>query len=344
MGAQTAVGYSAMTSAASIRSGISRLGKHPFMVDKKGHPVIMARAVYLDDGIPLLDRFLQLGIEAAKEALNSLDTMKFTPEEIPLILGLPGQRPGFDKEMVDEIKGKFQKTKFPCTLSPVETITCGHSAGLMAVARGCDYIKAGVTDICLVGGIDSYEDPDTREWLDETEQLHSKTTKYGFVPGEGAGFCLLATPKIIKKKGTHILGNIIGAAITSEKNIINTNTTCTGEGLSNAIWQAIVQTDNIDLIVDHIICDMNGVRYRGDEYGFTVPRLRKYLKAPDEFLTPADKWGDVGAASGPLFLNLAISSNLRYYAKGPVTLAWTSSDGGERSAVLMEFDNYNTDT
>lgn len=48
-----------------------------------------------------------------------------------------------------------------------------------------------------------------------------------------------------------------------------------------------------------------------------------------------DAWGDVGAASGPLFVVLAVASGQRGYAHGRHVLAWASSDGGTRAALTL---------
>lgn len=90
--------------------------------------------------------------------------------------------------------------------------------------------------------------------------------------------------------------------------------------------------------VDYTICDQNGEAYRADEFGFMLARLSEYFIDPSDYMAPADCWGDVGAASGPLCTNLTIFSAEKGYAKGPRTLLWTSSEGGERTAAIIEAD------
>ncbi len=80
---------------------------------------------------------------------------------------------------------------------------------------------------------------------------------------------------------------------------------------------------------------MNGEPYRADEFAYTIVRHGGRFVDASDFLTPADCWGDVGAASGPLFVVLAATSGQRGYAKGALTLFWTSSDSGERCAALV---------
>jgi 3-oxoacyl-[acyl-carrier-protein] synthase-1 len=52
-------------------------------------------------------------------------------------------------------------------------------------------------------------------------------------------------------------------------------------------------------------------------------------------LCPADCWGDVGAASGPLFLSLAVEASQRGYSKGPYAVMFAGSESGYRAAALI---------
>jgi 3-oxoacyl-[acyl-carrier-protein] synthase-1 len=87
-----------------------------------------------------------------------------------------------------------------------------------------------------------------------------------------------------------------------------------------------------------MICDQNGEPYRADEFGFALVRLSERFSGGSDFLAPADCWGDVGAASGPLFVALAAAAAERGYARGPYYLAWASSESGERVAALLGLD------
>jgi 3-oxoacyl-[acyl-carrier-protein] synthase-1 len=87
--------------------------------------------------------------------------------------------------------------------------------------------------------------------------------------------------------------------------------------------------------IDDIIGDMNGEPYRADEYAFAIVRTSRRFVDAGTFQAPADCWGDVGAASGPLFAVLATAAASRGYARGPHTLLWTSSESGERTALVL---------
>ena len=68
---------------------------------------------------------------------------------------------------------------------------------------------------------------------------------------------------------------------------------------------------------------------------FTVLRAQSAFVNMLDNVTPADCWGDMGAASGPLLATLAISSGARGYAPGPRSMLWTSSEGGYRCAAVL---------
>ena len=87
-----------------------------------------------------------------------------------------------------------------------------------------------------------------------------------------------------------------------------------------------------------MICDQNGEAYRADELGFMLVRLSERFRGGSDFLAPADCWGDVGAASVPLFVILAAAAAERGYARGPHYLVWASSEGGERGAALLRLN------
>ena len=53
------------------------------------------------------------------------------------------------------------------------------------------------------------------------------------------------------------------------------------------------------------------------------------------FEAPADCWGDVGAASGPLYISLVVEAEARGYSRGPLSLVWASSVAGQRAAATL---------
>jgi 3-oxoacyl-[acyl-carrier-protein] synthase-1 len=89
--------------------------------------------------------------------------------------------------------------------------------------------------------------------------------------------------------------------------------------------------------VAHSYCDFNGETYRADEYGFTFCRTSECFENAGSFTAAAECWGDVGAASSFLALALPLAAWSRGYAKGPITLVWSSSAHAPlRGAALVK--------
>lgn len=328
LGAFTPIGGDAFMSAASVRAGICRFEAHPYLVDTAGQPMVISSA-QVSPELRGLERYLALVLPALEEALAPVDG------PVPLVLGAPPPRPGRPERLEEELASALRRSVLGPRLSAIDILPHGHAAGLMALEAACKQLRGGVQH-CLVGGVDTYLDVETLEWLDSTEQLKSERHRWGFIPGEAASFCLLASPLAATgRSALRPLAHVLAAATQREPNRIKTDTVCVGQGLTRALRQ-VLQGLPPDARVEQILGDLNGERYRSAEYGFASIRVRSHIEDAASIRTPADCWGDVGAASGPLFVCLAVTSALRHHAPGPLALAWAGSEGGERSAALLD--------
>jgi 3-oxoacyl-[acyl-carrier-protein] synthase-1 len=313
--------------------------EHPYMKDREGNPMTIVRDALLPVDLCVLDRLTELAATAAQECLSPLARLapRFPP--VSAFLGLPPQRPGLPGEVIEQVVHQSERAIrdfYP--LSSIRSIARGHASGLMALQEGLSEIEDGKTDFCLVGGVDSYLEPEILEWLEESDQLHSPENAWGFVPGEGAGFVLLASQKVVGRHGLEVLGHPLVAATATEESLIKTDSVCLGRGLTEAFRAVFASLTPPAPKIDQVLCDMNGEPYRADEYGFAVVRTSERFAAAGDFLAPADCWGDVGAATGPLLAGLAIAAARKGYAKGPHALLWASSEGGERSASIVKIE------
>lgn len=335
-GARTAVGSSAPATAAAVRAGIAAMAQHPYMIDHMGNPMMVCRDPTLPIELSMTDRLVELALGAAREALEALPEKSRDLMPMPVWVALPEQRPGlpeyFEHDFFRRLSAGLSDRVH------VQQMNCrplGHAGGLYCMEQAIEWLQRGESRFCLVGGVDSYLDADMLEWLDDQEQLHSETAIWGFCPGEGAGFCLLASGTIAASHSLTASIEVLAAATAQEPNRIKTETVCIGIGLSEAFKKALASLPRDDR-VHYTICDMNGEPYRGNEYGFSVLRNPGKFADDEDFMTPADCWGDVGAASGLLFVVLASFAAQKGYAPGPYVLLWASSEGGLRGAVLLK--------
>jgi 3-oxoacyl-[acyl-carrier-protein] synthase-1 len=335
-GARTPLGMQAAGSAAAYRAGLSAAGEHPFMIDRLGDPMPGALDPGLSPTLPGTDRLMALVETALREVCAPLKALARRRLRFPMYLALPELRPGFSRRDADQIRARVTSVEnLPIDISDVGILTEGHAGGLSALGLAADHIEQGRFDACLVGGVDSYFQPDTMEWLDANRQLVGADGRSAFVPGEAAGFCLLMSDRINASLGLRALAQVGARAAGRETKRMKTESICLGEGLTTVVHRVVSRLTPPSETVNGIICDINGERYRGEEWGFVCLRLPEFFDDPVGYSSPADCWGDVGAASGPLFAMLACHAAERGYGNGPRTLLWGSSEGGLRAAVLL---------
>lgn len=291
----------------------------------------------IDPRIMGVQRLLALARPALIDACEPLAAAGISGLAVPVYLALPEFRPGFSDRDAEAVRAGIAATsELPIGITAVAVAPMGHAAGLAAIAKARSQIETGACDICLVGGVDSYFQSDTMEWLDANLQLAGAVSRSGFVPGEAAGFSLLMSEDACSRYGVPAMARVRSAGTARESNLIKTADRCLGKGLTETVQNVVAVLDDGTQTVNAVICDVNGERYRAEEWAFVCLRLAQYFDDPAAYDSPADCWGDVGAASGPLFAMLACRAAARQYAKGRNTLIWASSEGGLRGAALLE--------
>jgi 3-oxoacyl-[acyl-carrier-protein] synthase-1 len=336
VGARTCVGSSAATTAAAVRGGISGLALHPTFVDITGEPVSFAADPILDPDAPVETRLLAMLRSVTEEALAADSSGATVPPDCCL-LALPEPRAGLPAG-VEARLAAAQAQDLGLAPDAVRTLQRGHAGGLMALQAAAQWLSQGEFQALLVVGVDSYHDRQTLRALEVQHRLKSSKIRGGFPPGEAAGACLLVRGAVANRAGLRSLLQIRSAATAVEPHPLRATEACLGEGLTAAI-ASVVQ--NLVLPQEQITlsyCDLNGERFRNEEFVFAQMRTQDAFVDANNYLSPADCWGDVGAASGPLFVALAAASKLRGYAKGSRPLLWAGSDSGYRCAVALALE------
>jgi 3-oxoacyl-[acyl-carrier-protein] synthase-1 len=336
MGANTPVGRGAWASAAAVRAGVSGFAQHPYMIDTAGEPMRAAFASWIDIGVQGIDRFESLLMPAIEEALAVLKGPPASASRWALALGLPSARPGLPEKLADELLARVAR-RHAAVFGGVVALQTGHSAGLRGVQAAFKRLRQGALDACLVAGVDSWLEPETLEWLEANDQLHGAgplNNAWGFIPGEGAGALLLIRESEARALGLVPLGTVLGVGVATEAKRIKTETVCIGDGLTEAFRGALASMP-VGAKATDIYCDLNGEPYRADEFGFAALRTKEYFASASDFVAPADCWGDVGAAGGPMHLVLAIAAGQKRYAQGTLAFVWASAEMGERAGVLF---------
>ncbi|WP_438031812.1 beta-ketoacyl synthase N-terminal-like domain-containing protein [Sorangium sp. So ce204] len=338
-GGCTASAPSAVGSCAAARASVSHFSLCEHAPVAGRHAFTIAAAPYLPpwrpaDEPPVTVRLAALAARALDEVAAGLPVAPRAA--VPVLLGVPSPRPGLPDDAVAAVSARVAAALAARGVSAaVEPFPLDHAAGLAALAHAVQRIEAGAAEVCLVGGVDSYLAASTLAWLHEREQLKSERNRWGLVAGEGAGFCVVASRALAEQRVIAPAAAVLAAATAREEVAPRAETPSLGAGLTAALRAALAPLGE-RAVVDEAVCDLNGERWRGDEAGFSIPRVARRLAEPGRITAPALAWGDVGAASGPLYLALSAHAAARGAARGPRALVWTSADGGARSAALLE--------
>ncbi len=107
-----------------------------------------------------------------------------------------------------------------------------------------------------------------------------------------------------------------------------------GDGLDQAFKQAL--NNHPGNTIRTIYSSMNGEHHWAKEYGVAFTRNQASFHDPVKHEHPADCYGDLGSATGPVLIGLAAESLLMKHP-GPAThLVYSSSDGPARAVVRVE--------
>lgn len=334
-GARTPLGLTAESSAAAVRAGIDMIMEHPFMINSQGEPMYVAMDSVLDPTLFGPRRLVELAASALQELCETILDSNGNVSPVPLLIALPEQsRPGWDASCTATCVNELQKKSFPIDVTgKIEVFPFGHAAGIVAMQRAVELINKGLHDVCIVGGVDSFLQPDTMEWFDRNRLIVGDDRRSAFVPGEGAGFCAVVGNSYGPKP---LPARVRSIGIANEPNLINTESICLGKGLTAAIDRSLKAFDLPGEAIDVVYCDINGERYRSEEWAFSVLRHPLSFKDPAGYELTTSLWGDTGAASAPLFTVLAMEAGKKGYAKGKRNMIWTSSITGERGAMVLE--------
>jgi 3-oxoacyl-[acyl-carrier-protein] synthase-1 len=334
--ARTAVGFTAESTAAAVRAGVSRIRQHPFMRDAAGDKLRCGYDRGMDPALFGADRMFSLARQALAEAAAKLTRERPCPVPVRVLLALPEPRPGFSSRDASRLArrlGEAPPARLPAVR--VEQTEAGHAGALGGLERAVRDIGQGVEDLCFVGGVDSYLEAETLDWLEDERRLARTEIRGGFPPGEGAAMLAVASDAARSALGLPSLARIRTVACAREKRDPKCDEGLLGEAMTEAIRRAAGALRPGEILAD-VYCDINGERSRADDWGFALLRTASAFRDGTDYRTAVLQCGDIGAASAALSCVLAVQAWQRGYANGPLALACGSTWTGLRGAAVLE--------
>jgi 3-oxoacyl-[acyl-carrier-protein] synthase-1 len=266
-------------------------------------------------------RMLMLGVPALREAVAD----RTGPEAIPLFLGLPEAYASHGAAFIASLA---QAAQVNVDLAASEAICAGRAAGLFALEQALEFLARGAGNFVLVGGVDTYLDDDVLLALDAEDRLQGEGVSDGFIPGEGAGFLLLGAT------GASAQARIAAIGLGSESGHRYSDQPYRGDGLAQAVREVFRRDASAHAPVRSVYAGYNGENFWAKEWGVAYLRNRERFAEAFRFEHPADCFGDLGAALGPVLIGLAATGIAKGYRAAPC-LVWCSSDREARGAALV---------
>jgi 3-oxoacyl-[acyl-carrier-protein] synthase I len=338
VGARCSIGMRAPAVAAAAAAALNR-----FQFDERirsgrtGAAITCAWLETLPEDCMGVDRMQALALAAAGETMDATDDIAgLTDAPMPVLLALPAPRPGF----ADRDAARLARAIIGALPIPIHSRSCamvleGHAGGLKLLLEAGRLLADGVARAVLVGGVESYRDLDALRYIERTGRLRTEDDAAGWIPGEGACFLLLTTSTQADRSGVSPLVTIEAAATSEEPAPWYSGRPTIGSGLTEAL-RAVLEVNGIRV---EVYCDLNGEGWRADEWSYAYLRTAPHYVEPLVIHHPADCWGDVGAASGPMLIAFATEQMKSDRSASSRALVWTASDTLALRAACIVSEN-----
>ena len=212
----------------------------------------------------------------------------------------------------------------------------GHAGAAQCLAAALADLERGEVRLAIVGGVDSLLDEATIEWLNATQRLKLSDMPVGLLPGEACALLALARSDAPLARGDAVALRHVGLA--AEERTLLSGSTSVGIALAEVLAGAAETAGWPHATSAWLIGDMNGEAWRANEWGHALVRLcgEHAALADAQLWTPAESFGDTGAASALLGACVALAAFERRYAPQPRVVIASSSEAQLRSAIVLD--------
>jgi 3-oxoacyl-[acyl-carrier-protein] synthase-1 len=230
----------------------------------------------------------------------------------------------------------------------VRSFALGHASLAFAIREAAAALAAQKIDAALVGGVDSYYDPEAIEILLQQGRLFDGENADSLIPGEGAAFLLIARSAVAKRARLPLLARVEAAATGSEPAGMLVDAPCNGLGLSETLSVITSRLKADRRSLHWLLGDLTNESYRSHEFQLAVARalapgglddagqsFHVIARDPLRMDFMPLRFGDLGAATMPTAAVVASEAFLRGDPCAENCLLVGSSARESRGAVLL---------
>jgi len=334
----TAIGHDAAITAAAVRAGICRFSEFEDYLDGNDNPITVARIRGIEDDRDSVARMDATAALCLENLLNEYFLIGARrPSQIHLYLGASSEeRPGprYEERCAYPLQRIVEEWAVKAEL---QAIPQGNASMHFAMIQAGQLLEHDPAALCIVGGIDSLIRDSTLNWFEQDDRLKSISygRQQGLIAGEAVGFMVIENPARARQAIRPILARITGLGLAEEPVPRASNATSRGTGLTDACRSALA--GGKDTEIRYIFGDLNGENPRALEWCEAETRCFKSRDNLRELWTPANCYGDIGAASGTVLTTIATQGFVRGWLQSPVMI-FCSDDHGPCGALLLEKD------
>lgn len=340
LGLCTPLGLTARTTQVEMAAGTVRFFETD-VVDTAGEPVRASLLPLMKPELTRTERMTLLAVTAFQEVMKDMTSLGI--QRLPLLLALPEPGSGSPFELRALLR-VLTDAAGPVRLETSEEVAFseGRAGFFHALAEASLLLRSRQEPWVLVGGVDSLCDRDSLTHHARTYRSLGPNTRDGILPGEGAGFFLLASPVPRGQRAGAAQGCIVACSLSREPNAFLQRRPNLAEGLTETFRQLRQHPAAGTRRVDHLMSCQTGETFWTQEFSCAYLRNAQLMPEPLTMSVVAESLGDVGAAAGAIQLGSALYRLKKLEQAHGTTarvLIYGCADAGQTGACIIEGEN-----
>jgi 3-oxoacyl-[acyl-carrier-protein] synthase-1 len=304
-------------------------------------------------GFEGLGRLLYLAWWALEDLFSGWTSGPVSPTRIALLVNLPTaeERPLLQNHLLlaadsglRSVEDLFVRGLAPLLSrglekAPLQALHEGHAGVLVGLEHAARLLRTRRADICLVGGVDSYLDDPTLEWLAATGRLKTPLWPTGLMPGEGAAFLAVERRSDAQARGAPPMARLGPLSLAQEDGDYGeVDFRPQGRQLAAVLLDVLRRNSNQAREIQLLLADLNGQEVRATDWGTALVRCSPSFKEFGHMTRwlPASSFGDVGGATAAFQACVAVRAFARGHALGSEILLSSCSEQGLRGALIFK--------
>lgn len=269
------------------------------------------------------ERMLYLANHAITQLAPSLPK-----SPVPIFLAGPEDYVGLPLVSAELLQNLAIQSNINVDLAASRFVNTGRAGAMDVIELAFKYLAFDDCHVAIVGGVDTFYDYRTIQYLYERYRVYRPGAFDGLIPGEGAGFLLLVSPDAPDELKQNISGYLTRPSMGFEPGHLMGKEDYTAETLAQVFSGALQSAPST---VTQVYSSANSEVHYTKE--LTVALMRNFGVIDRDCVVHqlTDFLGDLGAAYGLIAVALAN----RQLEQNSTSIVYCSSDSGPRAALCV---------